>query len=372
MAFLLLVLCLARPAPGADPPPSVDAVIDQVSGVHADGLEADTLRQVALEGVMDWLEQQDPSGAVRILGASDVERLRAEARGERFGVGLEVLLARGYGARVLEVFPGTPAEEAGIREGDVVVAADGVDVRASDPEVVRQTLDPASGRTLRLGVVSADGTLREAALTPRRYATPAVTESRGSDYRILRVHHFGQGAGQALQTSLGHVGEGEALVIDLRDTRDGRPEEAVAAAAPFLAGVPVAGVRVGPRQVRDALPVPPAARWTGRFVVLVNGGTEGVAELFAAAVQRAASGAVFVGTPTAGVDVLPAWVRLDRTRWVQVPAARLVLPDGSTWSHVGVVPDVWVQALPGPVLLPPPAPPPDLQVDAALRLVRSP
>jgi len=368
----LLLLCLAGPAPGADPPPSVDAVIEQVSEVHADGLEAEVLRAVALDGVTTWLEQQDPSGSVRVLSSDDVERARAEAQGERFGVGLEVLLAGGYGARVLDVFPGTPAEEAQVRVGDVVVGVDGVDVQGLDTEAVKHLLDPTAGRTLLLAVVSSDGTRREVSLAPRRYATPAVTVSRGPDYRILRIHHLGRGAARALQASLARVEEGEALVLDLRDTRDGRPEEAVAAAAPFLAGEPPAAVRLGPGGARETLRAPPVPAWTRRLVILVNGGTEGVAELFAAAVQRANAGAVFVGTPTAGVDVLPTWIRLDRTRWVQVPAARLVLPDGGTWSHVGVVPDVLVQALPGPILLPPPAPPPDLQVDAALKVVRSP
>jgi C-terminal processing protease CtpA/Prc len=253
-----------------------------------------------------------------------------------------------------------------------VVGVDGVDVQGLDPDVVRPMLDPSSGRTLRLEVVSTDGAHREIGLAPRRYATPAVTVNRGPDYRILRIHHFGRGAAQALRTNLGQVEEGEALVLDLRDTCDGRPEEAVAAAAPFVGQESVAAVKVGPGQARNALYTPAVPRWTHRLVVLVNGGTEGVAELFAAVVQRADPRVVFVGTPTAGVDVLPAWIRLDRTRWVQVPAARLVLPDGSTWSHVGIVPDVWVHALSGPVLLPPPAPPPDLQVDAALKVVRSP
>ncbi|MBN1335299.1 MAG: PDZ domain-containing protein [Deltaproteobacteria bacterium] len=373
MVSVLLVLCLHGLALGADPPPSVDAVLDRVAEVHADGLDVGTLRTVALEGVTSWLEQRDPSGAVRILSSGEVERARAEARGERFGVGLEVLLARGYGARVLEVFPGTPAEEAGIDVGDVVVGVDDVDVQGLDPAAVRRLLDPRAGRALKLQVVAVDGTLLEVSLEPRTYTTPAVTVTRGSDYRILRIHHFGRGAARSLQASLGQVADREALVLDLRDTRDGRPEEAAAAAAPFLSGdEPVAAVRIGPGQVRDTLQVPPATRWTRRLVILVNGGTEGVAELFAAAVQRTDAGAVFVGMPTAGVDVVPDWVRIDRTRWVQVPAARLVLPDGSTWSHVGVVPDVRVQAFSGPVLLPPPAPPPDLQVDAALRVVRSP
>jgi C-terminal processing protease CtpA/Prc len=79
-----------------------------------------------------------------------------------------------------------------------------------------------------------------------------------------------------------------------------------------------------------------------------------------------------VGMPTAGVDALPTWVPLGSEHLLQLPGARLSLADGTSWGRVGVVPDVVVEAIDGPQHIPPPAPPVDLQIDAALRMVSSP
>jgi C-terminal processing protease CtpA/Prc len=79
-----------------------------------------------------------------------------------------------------------------------------------------------------------------------------------------------------------------------------------------------------------------------------------------------------VGTPTAGIDALPTWVEIGPDRLLQLAGTRLSLADGTTWARVGVVPDVVVQAANGPQLIPPPAPPADLQIDAALRMVSTP
>jgi C-terminal processing protease CtpA/Prc len=104
----------------------------------------------------------------------------------------------------------------------------------------------------------------------------------------------------------------------------------------------------------------------------VNGGTEGVAELFAAMVQRADPAVTLVGLPTAGIDALPTWVDLGPDHVLQLPGTHLSLADGTSWGRVGVVPDVVVQPVEGSRIVPPPAAPADLQVDAALRVVSGP
>jgi S1-C subfamily serine protease len=65
---------------------------------------------------------------------------------------------------VVEVMPGSPAAEGGLRAEDLIVSVDGVPIDGVD-ELHRLMIDDAIGRQVRLGVVR-EGELREIGLVP--------------------------------------------------------------------------------------------------------------------------------------------------------------------------------------------------------------
>ena len=372
---LTLSLMLALPLGGAfaqDVEVSVDSVADDIAAAHVDRPDAGLLRRAALEGLVHLLELQGGADGVRLLSSDDHRRLEARARGERHGVGIGILVVPGYGIRILEVFDGTPAQAAGLRPGDVVVAVDGVSIQSKQPAEILALLNADARSLLTLDLLDGDSVPRRVKLVPTRYDAPPVSVNLGNGHRLVRVHHFGAGAAQLIQRQLEEIEPDEALVIDLRDAGDGLLHEAAAAAAPFLGGQVLIGYQDTAAVRGQAVPIPAAPAWHGAFAVLVNGGTRGIAELFVAAIQRVNQNMSLVGSPTAGVASLPTWVPVGRKHMLQLPGARLTLADGTTWSRVGVVPDVVVEPFMGAQLMPPPAPPPDLQIDAALQLVRAP
>lgn len=351
---------------------SLDQLVESVAAEHAEQPALDELQRAAVEGVMLWLERHDGAEQVAVLSRLEHERRMEYAQGERFGVGIGVLLVPGHGIRILEVFPGTPADRAGLGTGDVVVAVDGQSV-GNRPVVEVARLLSANGRSrLVLEIVDRLGEPRSVVLAPEAYHAPPVAVSDGDGYRIVRVHHFGKNAGAQIGAALQGLDEAHELVLDLRDVRDGLVAEAVAAAAPFMGQEQIACYQSTRDGRSEPVPIPAGSRWTRHAAVLVNGGTEGVAELFVAMIQRADPAVTFVGTPTAGVDALPTWVALGPDHVLQLPGTRLSLADGTSWGRVGVIPEVVVQPVEGPQIVPPPAAPADLQVDAALRVVSSP
>ncbi len=351
---------------------SVDVLLRSVSAAHVDHPAEEELRQAAVEGLLLWLERHDGAEHLQVLTRRQYDLRMAHARGERFGVGIGVLLVPGYGIRILEVFTDTPADHAGLVSGDVIVAVDGNTVENRPILEVAELLAAREGEYLLLELVDRQGQARSVQLTPERYDAPPISVSDGEDHRIVRLHHFGPGAAEQLWRAIELAPEGHELVIDLRDVRDGLLVEAVGAAAPFLGDETTACFQGSGSGDPEPLEVPLTLRWEQPLAILINAGTQGVAELFAAMIQRANTGLSLVGTPTAGIDALPIWVDLGSEYVLQLPGTRLSLADGTTWGRVGVVPDVVVDAVNSPQLFPPPAPPPDLQIDAALRLVNSP
>lgn len=362
----LLGVCAAR---AAESSPSVDVLIEEVSSLHADGPEPAVLREAALEGVLSWLEEEG-GGEARLMDRQEFERYEAHARGERFGVGMRMLILPGYGIRVMEVFEGTPAARAGLAPGDVVVAVEGVPLRGRDAPGIRSMLEARAGRAVRFDVVSPEGVPERLRLEPESYYAPPVSVDPGDGYRLVRVHHFGEGGAGAMEEILRGTDPDTALVLDLRDTGEGLLSEAVEAAALFAGGRAILGF--GRSAGGSTVALRPERRvhlWSAPVAVLVNGGTAGVAELFAGELQRGHPRAVLVGTPTAGRAHLPSHVPWGGDHVIRFVGHRLALHDRSTWEGSGLEPDVTVSPVVGTQVLPPPAPPPDLQVDAALKLV---
>lgn len=351
---------------------SVDELLESVATQHVESPAPDELRAAAVEGILLWLERHEGAEQLQVLSRSQYEQRMAHARGERFGVGIGVLLVPGYGIRVLEVFDETPAALAGLAAGDVVVAVNGVAVESKPIVEVAHLLAARDREQLVLELVDRDGQPRSATLVPQPYYAPPLSVSDGEGHRMIRLHHFGRGAAEQLWLALAEVPPELELVIDLRDVRDGLLDEAVGAAAPFLRGEALACYRSEGTGEPEPVVVPEATPWERPLAALVNGGTQGVAELFVAMIQRANPSMSLVGTPTAGIDALPTWVELGSDQLLQLAGTRMVLADGTSWGRVGVVPDVVVNAADGPQLMPPPAPPADLQIDAALRMVSSP
>lgn len=364
---LLSSPCLAQSEVG-----SLDQLVESVALSHVEQPEIAEIQRAAVEGLLLWLERHDGAEHVAVLTRQEHERRMRHAEGDRFGVGIGVLLVPGYGIRILEVFPGTPADRAGLETGDVVVAVDGEAVGNRPVTEVARLLSAYGRPQLLLEIVDHFGQPRSLVLAPEAYHAPPVAVSDGEGYRIVRVHHFGKDAAAQIGAALLELGAERELVLDLRDVKDGQVTETVGAAAPFLGREQVACYRSTAGGRVEPVPAPPAARWMRPVAVLINGGTEGVAELFAAMIQRANPAVTLVGTPTAGIDALPTWVDLGPDHVLQLPGMRLSLADGTSWGRVGVVPDVVVQPVEGSQIVPPPAAPADLQVDAALRVVGGP
>ena len=135
--------------------------------------------------------------------AQEVAQLSARlgAEGQQFGffnsgrgiIGLQLDPENGPGARIAEVSPGGPAEEAGVHEGDIIVAVDGVKIEGTNP--ARQVLEHMShvrpGHEVRLKVLR-DGKPREFTLTTRSaFAMQmAPLESLGPELLMPRVRAF--------------------------------------------------------------------------------------------------------------------------------------------------------------------------------------
>lgn len=187
----------APPAPVAPPPPDDAATIaapnprddaaeqarDAAQKGHEAAMQAgdaarhasDAAQQAELQARLDAARRRLEVAAQQLAALSAqmsgpmMRRFEAFSGPPRALIGVQLAREGGAdGARVREVSPGGPAEQAGVRSGDVIVAVNGTDVRGREParRVVELLHDVKPGDRVNLRI-SRDGKLRELTVTAR-------------------------------------------------------------------------------------------------------------------------------------------------------------------------------------------------------------
>jgi carboxyl-terminal processing protease len=268
------------------------------------------------------------------------EDVRSSGREEQVGIGI-VTVPLADAAFVQQVFPGSPAEQAGIQPRDRIVAVDG-QFYAHVP------IEGVAGSQVRLTIVrpgteaSSDVVITRQVVEGR--ISPLVRRLDGDiaylAINTLWVSDMGeQVAGALTQLELDKPLRG--IILDLRGNPGGWRDVLTTILSHFVEG------EVGHFfNRREALPltidIGPGPDLRGRpLVVLIDGGTASYAELLAGILQREA-GAWVVGTPSAGnTETIYAYDLNGGARlWVAQEGFRL--RDGQNIEGNGVQPDIMI------------------------------
>ncbi|MEU5215703.1 S41 family peptidase [Streptomyces sp. NPDC020807] len=255
------------------------------------------------------------------------------------GVGLSAGRSGADGVRVTRVQDGGPADRAGLRVGDRIVAVDGREVDGlSVSEVVsllRGDGEPGTPVELRVGRGRDvwDETLRRA-----RLETDPVTVRRLDGGAVLiKVTAFTTGSGARVRDAVRAAPAGAGVLLDLRGNAGGLVSEAAVAASAFLDGGLVATYDVeGEQRAVYA----EGGGDTGRpLVALVDGGTMSAAELLTGALQDRGR-AVTVGSRTFGKGSVQMPSELPDGSVAELTVGHYRTPEGHAVDGRGITPDV--------------------------------
>jgi carboxyl-terminal processing protease len=314
-------------------------VVRMVIDSYVEPVNVDRAMAGARLGMADALD-----GDSSYLDAEQFRLYQQPPREPDAEVGL-VLTRRFSFVMVVAARPGSPAEKAGLRPGDILKSIDDRHTRPMPAVVADRLLRGAPGSSVKLGILRA-GTDPFDVTVVRERVLPVAPSGKmlegGTGY--VKVSDFGPNVADDVRARVEDLKrEGASrVVLDLRSAAWGAPADGAKVAELFLQGGPVAK-RVGRRTGEELLQADPSHNvWPGPLVALVGNGTAGPGEIVAGALADAGR-AKLVGERTFG--------RAAESKAVPLPEGGLVLtvakymsPKGTAIHGEGLTPSVPVAA----------------------------
>ncbi|MBC7263504.1 MAG: S41 family peptidase [Chloroflexi bacterium] len=297
-------------------------------------------------------------------------RLEQDAYQGKFG-GIGALMGTDEDGRIIisSLLEGAPAERAGLRAGDVVLAVDDTDIAGYSIEEAVILVRGPVGTTVRLRI--------ERPGEPEPLVFEIVRQEIDLptvNWRVLedgigyiQITMFSDATPRELRRALESL-QGEdasSVVLDLRGNPGGLVNSAVAVTGEFLRGGLVLRERTSSdEETRYSAPLDgKAVDWP--LVVLVDGGTASAAEIVAGAIQDYHR-ALLVGQRTFGKGSVQSIHELSDGSSVHVTIARWLTPNGHEINGQGLTPDVVVETKAEDL-----AAGRDLQLEEAISLLRT-
>ena len=345
--------------PGLLPDQVREAFVAEPSGLVAEAAEAiednyfrpveeKELGNASLQGMVRELRKRHGDRFTEYFSPESLESFNQQIEGRFSGIGLSVVGVK-TGLRVAQVFPRSPADQAGIEVGDTVVSVDGESIAGDSSDQATRKIKGPEGTEVTIGV--RDGKtkrVRELTLTRAEVALPNVSsrieQVDGRKLGYVRFLSFSEGAHALLGRAVEKVQKkgAEGIVLDLRHNGGGLLGEAVRSASLFLPEGEVV-VSTDSRQGESVHETGDGRISSLALVVLIDRGTASAAEILTAALADNGD-ATIVGTRTFGKGVFQEEQPLANGGALKLTVGEYFTPEGVNLAESrGIRPDVKVK-----------------------------
>jgi carboxyl-terminal processing protease len=311
--------------------------------IQTDYVEQPNITQVTNGALRGLLESLDADSSY--LTPEDYKAYKAEKSGKA-QVGINVSKRYGY-ASVVSVIPGSPADKAGLSDGDIIEAIGPADTRDISLAMIQLLLEGAPGTEVTLSVVRPRKSAPDKIVLTRVVPTlPPVTETlyENSSILYLKPEVLDHDHVQQVEAKLKAMPKAgnKKILLDLRDVAAGDMAEATRLANFFLKDGTIAMLEGQKVQKQTfTADASKAINTTAPLAVLINRGTAGPAELTAAALLDNKR-ADLVGEKTFGEGAQQKTFELPDGAALILSVAKYESPSGKKLQDDGVTPGVVV------------------------------
>lgn len=258
------------------------------------------------------------------------------------GIGIQVLTDK-EGVKITSVFNTSPAEEAGLKAGDIIIKADNITLKGLSSEQAISYIKGEEGTSVHL-VIQRDTSIVEMDVIRRQIALPTVEgEALNNHIGYIEINSFGENTPDEFKQNLEKLEKAnvEAYIVDLRYNSGGYVEAARDIGGYFVGDNSLmimkngAGVSASFKAYKHDMIIEKPV------IFLINQYSASASELLSAAVKDYKK-AIFIGQTTYGKGVAQGIFPLSDGSFLKLTTYEFLSPYRNTINHVGVSPDFQV------------------------------
>ena len=300
-------------------------------------MDTDQLQTGLYKGLLESLD--DPYSTY--YTADEFEQIMIDTSGEYAGVGMTLTQRTDTNqVFVVQVYEGSPAEQAGLMAGDELISADGYMAQEMDLETFVSHIRGEENSTVDI-VYARDGQQQEVTETRAHVSTPSVSyQMLDANILSIQISDFAHNTHDQYEAAIKDLKNHAmlAVIFDLRSNGGGLVDSVTA----ILDDLLPAGTTVymedkhGERTVYSS---DDEKQENMPMAVLTSGNTASAAEIFAGAIRDFHYGTL-IGTKTFGKGIVQTTIPLPDGSAIKVTTARYYTPSGECIHEKGIEPDI--------------------------------
>lgn len=320
-----------------------NAIAEKLKSDHVEDVTNRELLEGALSGMISSL---DPHSSY--LDEEKFNEMRNDAEGKFGGLGIEILIEK-EGIKVISPIEDTPAQKAGIKPGDMIVAIEGDPIASMSDFDALKKLRGEPGTDVNITIYRENQSPFDVKITREFIKVQPVKFRSEGDVGYIRITTFNDDttselikAIRSIQKELGSNLHG--YVIDLRNNPGGLLDQAVSVTSLFIGkDKPVVSIKgKGKKQFAEFKSNSSDMTKGLPLVVLVNSGSASASEIVAGALQDYKR-AVIVGTQSFGKGSVQRVSPLRNIGALKLTIALYYTPHGRSIQKEGIEPDIKVE-----------------------------
>ena len=267
-----------------------------------------------------------------------------ELSGSFGGIGAELGMKNNR-LTIIAPLPGSPAERAGLRAGDIIVSIDKTDAAGFSLDEAVAAIRGKRGTSVQLAIYHTESNdLKTVTIRRDTIVVPTVLVKYTSDLAVMSLYNFNAESEKQFIRGITEIKSHgvRGMILDLRNNPGGFLDKSVQVASAWLQkGVPVVREVAKEKTTQTYTAVNQIAAPQGPLVILVNEGTASAAEILAGALQDHGK-AILIGAKTYGKGSVQEVKELTDGSAVKITISQWVTPNGRLINEVGITPDIIV------------------------------
>ena len=299
-------------------------------------IDDETLIEGAIKGYVSALG--DPY--TTYYTKEEMDELMEETTGNYVGIGIYMTLDLENNAiYVVKPMEGSPAEEAGIKAGDLITKVDGIEYSGEELDQASNAIKGKEGTKVKLEILS-NGQTREIEVERRKIIVLHIVEKKFDSIGYLLIEDFDGGCADEFEEKYKELEKQgiDRLIIDLRNNGGGVVNEAVDIADMLLEKDKTILITKDKKGNEEVKKCDNEASITMPVVVLTNGYSASASEILVGALKDNER-ATIVGTKTYGKGVIQEVDRLNDGSGLKITIEEYYTPNRDKINKVGIKPD---------------------------------